>query len=239
MTDAVDKRNPEILAPVGTEGSLEAAVYAGADAVYFGAGTCNARQNAGQFTGQKLIDAVRFCHAHGVKVHVTVNTLVRDEERKAVADTLAEIAQSGADAIIVQDLTVMRLAKEICPELALHGSTQMAVHNAAGVLQLEDLGFSRVVLARELSLSEIRRIREQTHAELECFVHGALCMSASGMCYLSAMLGERSGNRGLCAQPCRLPFVCNGAEYALSLKDMSHIAYCAQYREIGVSSLKI
>ncbi len=239
MTDAVDMRNPEILAPVGTEGSLEAAVYAGADAVYFGAGACNARRNAGQFTGQKLIDAVRFCHAHGVKVHVTVNTLVRDEERKAVADTLAEIAQSGADAIIVQDLTVMRLAKAICPELAMHGSTQMAVHNAAGVLQLEDLGFSRVVLARELSFPEIRRIREQTHAELECFVHGALCMSASGMCYLSAMLGERSGNRGLCAQPCRLPFVCNGAEYALSLKDMSHIAYCAQYREIGVSSLKI
>ena len=231
--------NPEILAPVGTEGSLEAAVYAGADAVYFGAGACNARRNAGQFTGERLAEAVRFCHAHGVNVHVTVNTLVRDEERKSVADTLTEIATSGADAIIVQDLTVMRLAKQICPALELHGSTQMAVHNAAGVRMLEDLGFSRVVLARELSIDEIRRIREQTTAELECFIHGALCMSASGICYLSAMLGERSGNRGMCAQPCRLPFVCNGAEYALSLKDMSHIAHYGVYREIGVSSLKI
>ena len=231
--------NPEILAPVGTEGSLEAAVYAGADAVYFGAGACNARRNAGQFTGERLTEAVRFCHGHGVNVHVTVNTLVRDEERKDVADTLTEIAESGADAIIVQDLTVMRLAKQICPELQLHGSTQMAVHNVSGVRMLEDLGFSRVVLARELSIEEIRNIREQTTAELECFIHGALCMSASGICYLSAMLGERSGNRGMCAQPCRLPFVCGGAEYALSLKDMSHIAHYGTYREIGVSSLKI
>lgn len=231
--------NPEILAPVGTEGSLEAAVYAGADAVYFGAGACNARRNAGQFTGERLVEAVRFCHAHGVSVHVTVNTLVRDEERRDVADTLREIAASGADAIIVQDLTVMRLAKQICPELELHGSTQMAVHNASGVKMLEDLGFSRVVLARELSIDEIRKIRLETHAELECFIHGALCMSASGICYLSAMLGERSGNRGMCAQPCRLPFVCNGAEYALSLKDMSHISHYGAYRDIGVSSLKI
>lgn len=231
--------NPEILAPVGTEGSLEAAVYAGADAVYFGAGACNARRNAGQFTGERLKEAVRFCHAHGVGVHVTVNTLVRDEERGDVAETLREIAESGADAIIVQDLTVMRIAKQICPTLSLHGSTQMAVHNASGVKMLEDLGFSRVVLARELSIEEIRAIREQTHAELECFIHGALCMSASGICYLSAMLGERSGNRGMCAQPCRLPFVCNGAEYALSLKDMSHIAHYDVYREIGISSLKI
>ncbi len=231
--------NPEILAPVGTEGSLEAAVYAGADAVYFGAGACNARRNAGQFTGERLIEAVRFCHAHGVGVHVTVNTLVRDDERRDVADTLEEIAASGADAIIVQDLTVMRLAKQICPELQLHGSTQMAVHNASGVRMLEDLGFSRVVLARELSIDEIRTIRKKTHAELECFIHGALCMSASGICYLSAMLGERSGNRGMCAQPCRLSFLCNGAEYALSLKDMSHIRHYNAYREIGVSSLKI
>ena len=239
MNEIRTRMNPEILAPVGTEGSLEAAVYAGADAVYFGSGACNARRNAGQFTGQKLIDAVHFCHAHGVRVHVTVNTLVRDEERRDVADTLAEIANSGADAIIVQDMTVVRLAKSICPELALHASTQMAVHNAAGVLTLENLGFSRVVLARELTIEEIRRIRERTNIELECFVHGALCMSASGMCYLSAMLGERSGNRGLCAQPCRLPFVCNGANYALSLKDMSHIAHYHAYKEIGVSSLKI
>lgn len=232
-------KKPEILAPVGTEGSLEAAVYAGADAVYFGAGACNARRGAGQFTGEKLIEAVRFCHAHGVNVHVTVNTLVRDDEREDVANTLTEIAASGADAIIVQDMTVLRMAKKICPVLQLHGSTQMAVHNAAGVKMLEDLGCSRVVLARELSIDEIRNIKEQTSAELECFIHGALCMSASGICYLSAMLGDRSGNRGMCAQPCRLPFVCNGSEYALSLKDMSHIAHYGTYREIGVASLKI
>lgn len=231
--------NPEILAPVGAEGSLEAAVYAGADAVYFGAGACNARRNAGQFTGERLIEAVRFCHAHGVAVHITVNTLVRDEERREVADTLKEIAASGADAIIVQDMTVARLARKICPELQLHGSTQMAVHNVSGVKMLEELGFTRAVLARELSIDEIRTIREQTNIELECFIHGALCMSASGICYLSAMLGERSGNRGMCAQPCRLPFVCNGSSYALSLKDMSHIAHYPVYREIGVSSLKI
>lgn len=236
---SINADNPEILAPVGAEGSLEAAVYAGADAVYFGAGACNARRNAGQFTGERLTEAVRFCHAHGVGVHVTVNTLVRDEERRDVADTLTEIAASGADAIIVQDLTVMRLAKQICPKLQLHASTQMAVHNASGVKMLEDLGFTRVVLARELSIDEIRKIRLETHAELECFIHGALCMSASGICFLSAMLGERSGNRGMCAQPCRLPFVCNGADYALSLKDMSHIAHYDAYREIGISSLKI
>ena len=164
--------NPEILAPVGAEGSLEAAVYAGADAVYFGAGACNARRNAGQFTGERLIEAVRFCHAHGVSVHVTVNTLVRDEERKDVADTLTEIAESGADAIIVQDLTVMRLARQICPSLQLHASTQMAVHNVSGVKMLEDLGFSRAVLARELSIDEIRAIREQTHAELNVLIFG-------------------------------------------------------------------
>ncbi len=239
MEDRIRFNNPEILAPVGTEGSLEAAVYAGADAVYFGSGACNARRNAGQFTGDTLTDAVRFCHAHGVKVHITVNTLVRDEERRTVADTLTEIAKAGADAIIVQDLTVLRLAKQICPDLALHGSTQMAVHNAAGVNMLEELGFSRVVLARELSIDEIHAIRAKTQIELECFIHGALCMSASGMCYLSAMLGERSGNRGLCAQPCRLPFICNGASYALSLKDMSHIAHYAAYRDAGVASLKI
>lgn len=233
------QKNPEILAPVGTEGSLEAAVFSGADAVYFGVGACNARRNAGQFTGEKLKDAVRFCHAHGVGVHVTVNTLVRDDERQTVADTLTEIAESGADAIIVQDLTVMRLMKAICPSLALHGSTQMAVHNLSGVKMLEDLGFSRVVLARELAIDEIRAIRERTQIELECFVHGALCMSASGMCYLSAMFGERSGNRGSCAQPCRLPFTCNDETYALSLKDMSHIAHYGVYREIGVDSLKI
>ena len=232
-------RYPEILAPVGSEEALIAAVRSGADAVYFGTGECNARRNAGRFEGDALSAAVRYCHARGTAVYLTMNTLLRDEELAAAAKTLEQIAQSGADGIILQDLAVNALAKEICPSLKRHASTQMAVHNAAGVLELEDMGFSRVVLARELSGEEIRLIRERTEAELEVFVHGALCMSASGMCYLSASLGERSGNRGTCAQPCRLPFSCNGAKNCLSLKDMSHLAYFGELAEIGVASCKI
>ncbi len=233
------QHKPEILAPVGSEEALIAAVRSGADAVYFGTGECNARRNAGKFEGEALDAAVRYCHARNVRVYLTVNTLLRDEELQTAANTLEHIAQSGADGIIIQDFAVAELAKKICPSLERHASTQMAVHNAAGVLQLEEMGFSRVVLARELSGKEIRMIRERTHAELEVFVHGALCMSASGMCYLSASLGERSGNRGTCAQPCRLPFACNGANHCLSLKDMSHLMYLQELAEIGVASCKI
>ncbi|MBR0424587.1 MAG: U32 family peptidase [Clostridia bacterium] len=233
------QNRPEILAPVGSEEALIAAVRSGADAVYFGTGECNARRNAGKFEGEALNEAVRYCHARNVAVYLTVNTLLRDEELQDAAHTLERIADSGADGIILQDLAVNELAKTICPSLERHASTQMAVHNVSGVLQLEDMGFSRVVLARELSGREIRMIRERTHAELEVFVHGALCMSASGMCYLSASLGERSGNRGTCAQPCRLPFACNGAQNCLSLKDMSHLSYLRELAEIGVASCKI
>lgn len=233
------QHKPEILAPVGSEEALIAAVRSGADAVYFGTGECNARRNAGRFEGEALDEAVRYCHARNVRVYLTVNTLLRDEELQTAANTLEHIARSGADGVIIQDFAVADLAKRICPSLERHASTQMAVHNAAGVLQLEEMGFSRVVLARELSGKEIRLIREQTHAELEVFVHGALCMSASGMCYLSASLGERSGNRGTCAQPCRLPFACNGADYCLSLKDMSHLSYLQELAKIGVASCKI
>lgn len=233
------ERRPEILAPVGSEEALTAAVFSGADAVYLGTGECNARRNAGKFSGEDLVRAVRFCHERGVKVYITVNTLVRDEELQTTANTLREIAESGADAIIVQDLAVAALAKKVCPKLAMHASTQMAVHNAEGVRALETMGFCRVVLARELSIDEIRSIQNETQAELEVFVHGALCISASGMCYLSAMLGERSGNRGLCAQPCRLQFSCNGNDHALSLKDMSHLAHLQKLAEIGIASLKI
>lgn len=233
------QKRPEILAPVGSEDALIAAVRSGADAVYFGTGECNARRSAGRFEGEALDAAVRYCHARNVAVYLTVNTLLRDEELSAAADTLYRIAESGADGIIVQDLAVARLAKEICPSLSRHASTQMAAHNAAGVRQLADMGFSRVVLARELSESEIRAIHNSTDVELEIFVHGALCMSASGMCYLSASLGERSGNRGTCAQPCRLPFACNGAKDCLSLKDMSHLGHMRALAEIGVASCKI
>ena len=233
------RNNPEILAPVGSEEALIAAVRSGADAVYFGAGECNARRGAGRFEGESLDAAVRYCHARGVRVYLTVNTLLRDEELQTVSDSLTRIAQSGADGIIVQDFAVAALAKEICPALERHASTQMAVHNAAGAIALAENGFSRVVLARELSGSEIRRIRERTDVELEVFVHGALCMSASGMCYLSASLGERSGNRGTCAQPCRLPFACGQHRDCLSLKDMSHLSYLQELAETGVASCKI
>ena len=227
----------EILAPVGGQAQLIAAVRAGCDAVYFGAKGFNARRNAENFSD--LTEAVSYCHARGVKAYITLNTLVGNDEIAALDETLREICEAGADAVIVQDLAVARRARALCPDLKLHASTQMAVPNAAGVLQLEEMGFDRVVLARELSLNEIAAIRKKTHVELEAFVHGALCMSASGMCYLSSALGERSGNRGLCAQPCRLNFKANGREYALSLKDLSNLAHLKKMAQAGICSFKI
>ena len=229
----------EILAPAGNEQSLVAAVRSGADAVYLGTGAFNARRNADNFKDNSLAEAVNYCHGRGVKVYVTLNTLIRDEELPAFLDAAREVAQAGPDGVIVQDLAVVKVLKTICPDLPLVGSTQMSVHNAAGVRALEDMGFSRVVLARELTLEEIKAIRAETGAELEVFVHGALCMSVSGMCYYSAMMGERSGNRGLCAQPCRLNSSCNGRPYALSLKDMSFIPYVRELEAAGVCSVKI
>ncbi len=229
----------EILAPAGSQQSLIAAVRSGADAVYLGTGAFNARRNADNFKDNSLAEAVNYCHGRGVKVYVTLNTLIRDEELPAFLAAAREVAEAGPDGVIVQDLAVVKVLKTICPELPLVGSTQMSVHNAAGVKALEDMGFSRVVLARELTLEEIRRIRFETKAELEVFIHGALCMSVSGMCYYSAMMGERSGNRGLCAQPCRLNSVCNGRPYALSLKDMSFITRVRDLEEAGVCSVKI
>ena len=228
----------EILAPAGNEQSLIAAVRSGADAVYLGTGAFNARRNADNFKDNALADAVNYCHGRGVKVYVTLNTLIRDEELPTFLTAAREVAQAGPDGVIVQDLAVVRVLKTICPDLPLVGSTQMSVHNAAGVKALEDLGFARVVLARELTLEEIRKIRSTTRAELEVFIHGALCMSVSGMCYYSAMMGERSGNRGLCAQPCRLNSSCNGRPYALSLKDMSFITRVRDLAAAGVCSVK-
>ena len=229
----------EILAPAGNEQSLIAAVRSGADAVYLGTGAFNARRNADNFKDNSLAEAVNYCHGRGVKVYVTLNTLIRDEELPAFLTAAREVAEAGPDGVIVQDLAVAQVLKTICPDLPLVGSTQMSVHNAAGVKALEDMGFSRVVLARELTLEEIRAIRRETRAELEVFVHGALCMSVSGMCYYSAMMGERSGNRGLCAQPCRLNASCNGRPYALSLKDMSFITRVRDLEAAGVCSVKI
>ncbi len=229
----------EILAPVGGKQQLLAAVRCGADAVYLGTKGFNARRNAENFENDALIDTVRFCHRHGVKVYVTVNTLITDDEMEALEETAYEVAASGADAVIVQDPAVMELFLKRYPTLPVHASTQCVVTNTDGVRFLEDLGVSRVVLARELSLKEIEKIRRETTADLEAFVHGALCMSVSGSCYLSSVIGGRSGNRGLCAQPCRLNFRCFQSDYALSLKDMSHIRQIPQLAQAGICSFKI
>lgn len=232
-------QKPEILAPVGGKEQLLAAVRCGADAVYLGAKGFNARRNAENFDEYSLTDAVSYCHARGVHVHVTVNTLIMDSEIGALEETAQQIADSGADAVIIQDLGVMRLFRDHYPTIKRHASTQMAIHNTDGVLLMQDLGFDRVVLARELSLHEIEKINRAASIETEVFVHGAHCMSVSGACYLSAMLGGRSGNRGLCAQPCRLNFRFGRHEYALSLKDLSFIQHMQELESAGVAAFKI
>lgn len=230
---------PEILAPAGGMEQLTAAVRCGADAVYLGTKNFNARNSAANFDSQALAEAVKYCHARNVRVYVTMNTLVTDKEISEVINEIKMIAQSGADAVIIQDLAVAALWKKYCPSMKLHASTQMTIHNVAGAKQAEKLGFERIVLARELTLSEIKKIAESTKAEIEVFVHGALCMSVSGTCLLSSMIGSRSGNRGRCAQPCRLNFKCNDREYALSLKDLSLIDKVNDLAGAGVTSLKI
>ena len=199
----------EILAPVGNEEMLRAAVFSGADAVYLGFSGFNARTSANNFDADTLKDAVRFCHARGVAVHVALNTTVYGGELPALEAAIRAVAASGADAVICQDLAVATLIGRIAPQLPRHGSTQMSVHSLQGALELKELGFTRVVLARELSLPEVEHITKHCGIETECFVHGALCMCVSGQCYMSAFLGGRSGNRGSCAGPCRLPFEAN------------------------------
>ena len=238
--------NIEILAPVGSEEMLHAAVFSGADAVYLGFSGFNARTGAGNFDADSLKEAVRFCHARGVKVHVALNTTVYGGELASLRDAIRAVAASGADAVICQDLAVATLIGKIAPQLPRHGSTQMSVHTLQGALELKELGFTRVVLARELSLQEVEQITRHCGIETECFVHGALCMCVSGQCYLSAFLGGRSGNRGSCAGPCRLPFEANalpegkpGRLHHLSLKDNSVIDKLDQLQAIGVASAKI
>jgi len=232
----------EILAPAGGKESVEAAVRCGADAVYLGTKVLNARRNAANFDEGSLEETVKYCHERGVKVHLTVNTLIYDSEIPQAEGVIREACQAGVDAVIVQDMGVAAICKRLCPELPMHASTQMAVHNLEGALQAQEQGFSRIVLAREMGKEEIRRVAENCTAETEVFVHGALCMCVSGQCYLSAVIGERSGNRGLCAQPCRLPHkVCGskGTEYALSLKDLCLIPHMEELESLGVTSLKI
>ena len=236
----------EILAPVGNEEMLRAAVFSGGDAVYLGFSGFNARTSANNFDADTLKDAVRFCHARGVAVHVALNTTVYGGELPALEAAIRAVAASGADAVICQDLAVATLIGRIAPQLPRHGSTQMSVHSLQGALELKELGFTRVVLARELSLPEVEHITKHCGIETECFVHGALCMCVSGQCYMSAFLGGRSGNRGSCAGPCRLPFEANalpegkpGRLHHLSLKDNSVIDKLDQLQALGVASAKI
>ena len=236
----------EILAPVGNEEMLRAAVFSGADAVYLGFSGFNARTSANNFDADTLKDAVRFCHARGVAVHVALNTTVYGGELPALEAAIRAVAASGADAVICQDLAVATLISRIAPQLPRHGSTQMSVHSLQGALELKELGFTRVVLARELSMPEVEHITKHCGIETECFVHGALCMCVSGQCYMSAFLGGRSGNRGSCAGPCRLPFEANalpegkpGRLHHLSLKDNSVIDKLDKLQALGVASAKI
>ena len=236
----------EILAPVGNKEMLRAAVFSGADAVYLGFSGFNARTSANNFNADTLKDAVAFCHARGVAVHVALNTTVYGGELPALEQAIRAVAASGADAVICQDLAVATLIDKIAPQLPRHGSTQMSVHSLQGALELKELGFTRVVLARELSMPEVEHITKHCGIETECFVHGALCMCVSGQCYMSAFLGGRSGNRGSCAGPCRLPFEANalpegkpGRLHHLSLKDNSVIDKLDKLQALGVASAKI
>ena len=230
----------EILAPVGSWECLEPAVRCGCDAVYLGGSRFSARGFAKNFDGDLLADAVKYCHGRGVKVYQALNTLLRDEELPLALRSAEYACEIGVDALIVQDVGLATLVHQMAPEMRLHASTQMSVHTPAGVELLAEMGFQRVVLSRELSLREIEEIARRSPIELEVFVHGALCMSVSGQCYFSALLGSRSGNRGLCAQTCRLPFAApNGTGHDLSLKDLSGIGYWKQLEELGVASAKI
>ena len=203
---AQQQLRPEILAPAGNAEMLGAAVFSGADAVYLGFAGFNARRTAGNFTPDTLRDAVAFCHGRGVRVHAALNILVYQSELDSLAERSARLSEAGVDALIVDDLATSALARQIAPGLPLHGSTQMSIHTPEGACQLAEMGFERAILARELSLEEIRDICKKSPIETEIFIHGAMCMAVSGQCMMSAFLGGRSGNRGACAGPCRLPF---------------------------------
>lgn len=229
----------EILAPAGSMESLIAGVRSGANAVYLGGKLFNARRNAGNFDNEELKEAVLYCHNRNVKVYLAINILISDAEMEEAYHAVKQALQAGVDAFIIQDTGLAKMIREHFPDARLHASTQMSIMSPAGVKFAKSLGFDRIVLPREMNLNEISEIRKSTDLELELFVHGALCMSVSGQCYLSSMLGSRSGNRGLCAQPCRLPFTSKSDpnEYALSLKDLSITEHLDKLD--GITSLKI
>lgn len=231
---------PEILAPAGSMESLIAAVRCGANAVYLGTKGINARRGATNFTFEELKQAVEYCHARDVKIYLALNILISDSERELAYKTVEAGLSLGVDAFIIQDLGLAKIIHSHFPTARIHASTQCSVNSPEGFKALEKMGFVRAVLPREMSLDEIKEIRQATDMELEMFVHGALCMCVSGQCYLSAMLGGRSGNRGLCAQPCRLGFSADASRSCdLSLKDLSLIGNINEIAQAGVVSLKI
>lgn len=240
---------PELLSPVGDFECLKAAVQNGANAVYLGAASFSARAKATNFSENELYEAIKYAKLRNVAVHLALNTLIKNEEFEDAINLAVDAYNHGVDAIIIQDLGLAAYLRKYYPEIPLHGSTQMTVHNLDGVRQLENLGFSRVVLSRELSIEEIKYIRENTNIELEVFIHGALCISYSGQCLLSSMIGGRSGNRGLCAQPCRLPYELIEDEnnkilsldkgYLMSPRDNFGMEYLPELIKMGINSFKI
>ena len=231
----------ELLAPAGSPEAVTAAVQAGADAVYLGYGDFNARRNAKNFSEEEFAAAVSYCHLRGVKVYLTLNTLLTDRELSAAAQVAAKASALGTDAVLVQDLGVLRMLRQTVPDLPVHASTQMTIHNLDGVKAAADMGMTRVVLSRELSEQQIEHICLHSPIEIEVFVHGALCMCYSGQCFFSSVIGGRSGNRGLCAQPCRLKYGwgAKADEYPLSLKDMSLAGWLSRLKKMGVACVKI
>ncbi|MFI3249661.1 MAG: U32 family peptidase [Eubacteriales bacterium] len=231
----------ELLAPAGSPQAVVAAVQNGADAIYLGFGDFNARRNTKNFTQEEVAQAVTYCHARNTKVFITLNTLLNQRELPKVAPLIEQAAIMGVDAFIIADLGVAEVAKMVAPHISRHASTQMTVHSLHGTEQMAELGFSRVVLSRELSKEQLQYICKHSPIETEGFVHGAMCMSYSGQCFFSAVVGQRSGNRGLCAQPCRLEYQCDGKAkgHPLSLKDMSLVGELQELTDMGLSCLKI
>src|SRR6056297_1702179 len=235
----------EILAPVGSTENLEAAVLAGADAVYLAGKNFGARSFAENFTREQLIEVIKYCHIRDVSVYITVNTLIKENELLEVMNYIDFLYINGVDALIVQDIGLASIILKRYPDLDLHASTQMTAHSLADVRFLETMGFKRVILSREVSIEEIRKIKNNTTVELEVFVHGALCVSYSGQCLMSSLIGGRSGNRGKCAQPCRKLYQLKDKDdykkegYLLSLKDLSVQEEIHAFKALGMASLKI
>ena len=231
----------ELLAPAGSMEAVAAAIQNGADAVYLGYGDFNARRNAKNFSREEFAAAVSYCHVRGAKVYLTLNTLLTDRELPQAAEFAAEASALGADAVLVQDMGVLRMVRQVAPDLPIHASTQMTVHNLDGVKMVADLGMTRAVLSRELSRDQIEYICQNSPIEIEVFAHGALCMCYSGQCFLSSVIGGRSGNRGLCAQPCRLKYGWGDKadSYPLSLKDLSLAGHLRELRKMGVKCVKL